>query len=64
MFIKFVDIDWIFLGVIFTLLCSLKICRMWLTRNHMFIYEISENLPRSFFKILKSPLFHSRAFQI
>ena len=33
MFIKFADID--FLLVIFTLVCSLKACHMWLTRNHM-----------------------------
>ena len=40
MFIKFVDIDWLFFCVILTLVCSLRACHMWLTRNHMFIREI------------------------
>ena len=38
MFIKFVDIDCFF--VILTLVCSLRACHMWFTRNHMFIREI------------------------
>ena len=37
MFITFVDIIFC---VILTLVCSLRACHMWLTRNHMFIREI------------------------
>ena len=40
MFIKFTDIDWLFFCGILTLVCSLRACHMWLTRNHMFIREI------------------------
>ena len=40
MFIKFVDIDWLFFCVILTLVCSLRACHTLLTRNHMFIGEI------------------------
>ena len=40
MFIKFVDIDWLFFCAVLTLVCSLRACHMWLTRNHMFIREI------------------------
>ena len=37
------------------IVCSLRACHMWLTRNHMFIHEIwGINLPCSFFEILKS----------
>ena len=39
MFIKFVDTDWLFC-LILTIVCSLRACHMWLTRNHMFIREI------------------------
>ena len=40
MFIKFIDIDWLFFCIILALVCSLRACHMWLTRNHMFIREI------------------------
>ena len=40
MFIKFVDIGWLFFCVILTLVCSSRAWHMWLTRNHMFIREI------------------------
>ena len=40
MFIKFVDIDWLFFCVILTLVCFLRACHMWLTRNHMFIHKL------------------------
>ena len=40
MFIKFVDIDCLFFCVILTLVCYLRACRIWLSRNHMFIHEI------------------------
>ena len=39
MFIKFIDIDWLFCVILF-LVCSLRACHIWLTRNHMFIREI------------------------
>ena len=39
MLIKFVDIGF-FVCVILTLVCSLRACNMWLTRNHMFIRDI------------------------
>ena len=38
--IKLVDIDWLFFCVILTLVCSLRSCHRWLTRNHIFIREI------------------------
>ena len=61
MFIKFVDIDWLFFWVILTLMCSLRACHMWLTRNHIIclFVKFEENLPRSSFEIMKTPLFHS-----
>ena len=40
MFIKFVDIDWVIFCVILTLVCYLRACHMWLTKNHMFIPQI------------------------
>ena len=39
MFIGFVYFDWLFFCVILTLVCSLRACHMWLTRNNMFIHE-------------------------
>ena len=39
-FFKFVDIDWLFFCVIFTLVYSLRACHMGLTSNHMYIREI------------------------
>ena len=47
-----------------SLVCYFRACHMWLTRNHMFIREIWENLPHSFFEILKFPSFHSGDFEI
>ena len=38
MFIKLVDIDIVFC-VILTLVCSVRACHMWLTKNHIFIRE-------------------------
>ena len=43
------------------LVCSLRTCHMWLTRNHMLIRE---NLPRSFFEIFKSSSFNLGDFKI
>ena len=44
MFIKFVDTDWLFFCVILTLVYSLRVCQMWLTRNYMFISGIRGKL--------------------
>ena len=44
-------IDWFLCNS--SLVCSFRACHMWLTRNHMFIREIWENLPHSFFEIFK-----------
>ena len=37
--------------VILTLVCSLRACHMWLTRNHMFIHEIWEKFTSFIFWI-------------
>ena len=64
MFIKFVDIDWLLSCVIFTLVCSLRACHMWLTWLITCLFvKFGVNLPRSFYEILKSSSFHSK-FQI
>ena len=63
MFIKFVDIDF-FVCVILTLVCSLRACNMWLTRNQCLFVTSGENLFGLFSEILKSPSFHSGDFKI
>ena len=51
MFIKFVDIDWFFC-VILALVCPLRACHIWLTRNHMFIWEIWSKFTSFIFEVL------------
>ena len=61
MFIKFVDID-CFLCNSYPCVVIESLSHVVNQESHLFV-KFGENLPRSFFEILKSPSFHSGDFK-
>ena len=63
MFVKFVDTDWFFLSNSYLCVLFESLSQVINQESCLFV-KFGENLPRSFFEILKYPSFHLGHFKI